>query len=316
MDVNASTGADNPLRFGSFALDVRSRELRNGAMAAVRLQEQPFEILRMLLERRGDVVTRDELHQRLWPRGTFVDFDHSLNAAVKRLRAALGDDAERPRFVETLPRRGYRFIGPLAEDATQVQGTPVAVPRVRMAVLPFTSLSTGSGDGYFVDGLTEEMIAQLGQLFRGRLGVISRSSSMMFRDGGRRARDIGQALRVDYLLEGSVRRDGDRVRIVARLVETVGETDLWVETYDSHLNNRLLTVQRDVAVRIARSLAVELLPDLQLLHAPRLGVEGQAGGRILELTHDRVVQRVQRAELRTIRADLGRSGGFANAGHR
>jgi DNA-binding winged helix-turn-helix (wHTH) protein len=242
MDVNASTGADNPLRFGSFALDVRSRELRNGAMAAVRLQEQPFEILRMLLERRGDVVTRDELHRRLWPRGTFVDFDHSLNAAVKRLRAALGDHAERPRFVETLPRRGYRFIGPLAEDATQVQGMPVAVPRVRMAVLPFTNLSTGSGHGSFVDGLTEEMIAQLGQLFRGRLGVISRSSSMMFRDGGRRARDIGQALRVDYLLEGSVRRDGG--------------------------------------------------------------------------THDGVVQRVQRAELRTIRAGLGRSGGFANAGHR
>ncbi len=288
MDVNASTGADNPLRFGSFALDVRSRELRNGAMAAVRLQEQPFEILRMLLERRGDVVTRDELHRRLWPRGTFVDFDHSLNAAVKRLRAALGDDAERPRFVETLPRRGYRFIGPLAEDATQVQGMPVAVPRVRMAVLPFTNLSTGSGHGSFVDGLTEEMIAQLGQLFRGRLGVISRSSSMMFRDGGRRARDIGQALRVDYLLEGSVRRDVDRVRIVARLVETVGETDLWVETYDSRLNNRLLTVQKDVAERIARSLAVELLPDLRLLHAACLGAEGQPGGRVLELAHTTV----------------------------
>ena len=97
------------VRFASFELDCRSRELRKGERC-VRLQEQPFEILRLMLERPGDVVTRDELRQRLWPDGTFVDFEHSLNAAVKRLRAALGDDADNPRFVETLPRRGYRFI--------------------------------------------------------------------------------------------------------------------------------------------------------------------------------------------------------------
>ena len=106
----------NRLRFGSFELDVRSRELRSGS-DRVRLQEQPFEILRLMLERAGDVVTREELRHRLWPDGTFVDFEHSLNAAVKRLRAALGDDAENPRFVETLPRRGYRFIAPLASGA-------------------------------------------------------------------------------------------------------------------------------------------------------------------------------------------------------
>src|ERR671918_1378407 len=101
---------ERPLRFGSFELDRHSRELRKGA-SRVRLQEQPFEILGMMLERPGRVVTSDELRQRLWPDGTFVDFEHSLNAAVKRLRAALGDDADNPRFVETLPRRGYRFIG-------------------------------------------------------------------------------------------------------------------------------------------------------------------------------------------------------------
>src|SRR4029450_1626671 len=104
------------MRFGSFELDLQSRELRNGS-TTVRLQEQPFEILRLMLERAGDVVTRDELRQRLWPNGTFVDFEHSLNAAIKRLRAALGDDADHPMFVETLPRRGYRFIAPLASDA-------------------------------------------------------------------------------------------------------------------------------------------------------------------------------------------------------
>src|SRR5436190_4148492 len=101
-----------PVRFATFELDVRSRELRQGSNL-IRLQDQPFEILCLMLERPGDVITREELQQRLWPDGTFVDFEHSLNAAVKRLRAALGDDADNPRFVETLPRRGYRFIAPL-----------------------------------------------------------------------------------------------------------------------------------------------------------------------------------------------------------
>src|SRR5919108_5902779 len=107
MDTSTDTGGR--LRFGAFELDIRSRELRRGDRC-IRLQEQPFEILRMMLERPGDVVTREELRQRLWPEGTFVDFEHSLNAAIKRLRAALGDDAERPTFIETVPRRGYRFI--------------------------------------------------------------------------------------------------------------------------------------------------------------------------------------------------------------
>src|SRR5215212_10223743 len=169
------------LRFGPFELDVRSRELRKGR-TRVRLQEQPFEILRMMLEKPGHVVTREELCSRLWPNGTFVDFEHSLNAAVKRLRAALGDEADNPRFVETLPRRGYRFIAMMdaAEAAlTVVAGT--AGHRVRLAVLPFTIVGDEPGQEYFADGLTEEMIAQLGQLCRDRIGVIARSSSMMFK---------------------------------------------------------------------------------------------------------------------------------------
>ena len=254
--MDAFTGTEQPLRFGSFELDVRSRELRTGTKS-VRLQEQPFEILRMMLERPGHVVSRDELRDRLWPGGTFVDFEHSLNAAVKRLRAALGDDADNPKFVETLPRRGYRFIASIAEGSASGGELPAgATPRVRLAVLPFTCLNDG-GPEYFSDGLTEEMIAQLGQMYRGRIGVIARWSSMVFKGTTQRASEIGQALRADYLLEGSVRREGDRVRITARLVESASETHLWAESYDRPLTD-CLSVQADVAARIAQSLAVEL----------------------------------------------------------
>jgi TolB-like protein/tetratricopeptide (TPR) repeat protein len=243
------------LRFGSFELHLRSRELLNGT-ARIRLQEQPFEILTMMLERPGAVVTRDELRQRLWPEGTFVDFEHSLNAAVKRLRAALGDDADNPRFVETVPRRGYRFIGSLTGENDE----SAARTKLRLVVLPFVDLGEPSQYGYFADGLTEEMIAQLGQVCKSRIGVISRASSMAFKNSNRRAREIGESLRADYLLEGSARREGDRVRITARLVETASETHLWVDTYESRLAD-CLSVQTDVAARVARSLALELMPD-------------------------------------------------------
>lgn len=247
-----------------FELDLRARELRKGE-ARVRLQEQPFEILRMMLERPGDVVTRDELRQRLWPEGTFVDFEHSLNAAIKRLRAALGDDAENPRFVETLPRRGYRFIAEVAgarntaSASASERRAPADKHVARVAVLPFTNLSEDPGQQYFSDGLTEEMIAQLGQLCGGRLGVIARTSSMGAAGSGRSAREIGEFLRVSYLLEGSVRWEGQRLRITARLVETAGETHLWADTFERQ-GVDCLSVQADVAARIARSLAMELLP--------------------------------------------------------
>src|SRR5688500_4713256 len=246
------------MKFGSFELDVRLREFRAGSIR-VRLQEQPFEILRLMLERPGDVVTREEIRQRLWPAGTYVDFEHSLNAAVKRLRAALGDDAENPRFVETLPRRGYRFIARC--DAAPAPASAPATPvRPGLAVLPFANLSEDPAQEYFSDGLTEEMISQLGSVSRGRLGVLARWSSMVFKGTTRRAREIGEVLGVDYLVEGSVRREGDRVRITARLVETAGETHLWSDVYERHMVD-CLSVQMDVAGCVARSLAMELAPD-------------------------------------------------------
>jgi TolB-like protein/DNA-binding winged helix-turn-helix (wHTH) protein/Flp pilus assembly protein TadD len=250
------------LRFESFELDVRSRELRKGKQR-IRLQEQPFEILRLMLERPGDVVTREELARHLWPQGTFVDFEHSLNAAVKRLRAALGDDADNPRFVETLPRRGYRFIASLRDGETVAILPVMSDFKARLAVLPFANLSGDPGQEYFSDGLTEEMIQQLGRLGRGRIAVISRSSSNVFKGSGRRAREIGDVLRADYLLEGSVRREADRVRITAQLVETRSEAHLWTDVYERSLTD-CLSVQAEVAARIAQSLAVELLPEQPL----------------------------------------------------
>jgi TolB-like protein len=245
------------LRFGPFELDVRSHELRNGPKR-VPLQEQSFEILRLMLERPGDVVARDEIRRRLWPDGTFVDFEHSLNAAVRRLRIALGDDAGHPAFVETVPRRGYRFIAPALADA----GTPAGgqgSPRRRVVVLPFSNLS-GSGDRYFSDGLTEELLVHLGSVCPSEVAIIARSSAMFFNGTPRRAADICEALKADYLIEGSTRRQGARVRITARLIEASTEAQLWSETYDRTLRSSL-AVQADVAGRVTGSLSRTLLPD-------------------------------------------------------
>ena len=247
--------ADRDARaFGAFELDVNSRELRTGTRR-VRLQEQPFVVLQMLLERRGQVVTRDELRQQLWPAGTFVDFEHSLNAAIKRLRAALGDDADTPRFIETVPRRGYRFVA--SQDPDEPAPARSDGHRVRIAVLPFTELGQGLQHDYFGHAFTDEMISQLGRRCRDRLGVISSHSSRAFRNTTATAHEIGTALRADYLLEGSIRHNSGRVRITARLVETASETQLWVDTYEQTIID-WLSAQTEIATRIARSLAMEL----------------------------------------------------------
>src|SRR5262245_20370183 len=247
-------------RFDQFEVDLRSRELRKGGVR-VRLQDQPFQILTMLLDRAGDVVTREEIRDRLWPDGTFVDFEHSMNAAIKRLRAALGDTAENPRFVETLHRRGYRFIARVEQEnvaAARTVDAPPASPRPRLVVLPFANLGTDTPE-YFSDGLTEEMIMQLGRRCANQLGVLARTSSMLYKNVIRGASDIGEALRADYLVEGSVRREGERIRITAQLIETKGETHLWADSYDRTMAD-CLAVQTEVAKEIATALAMELLP--------------------------------------------------------
>jgi TolB-like protein len=243
------------VRFDRFELDIRAHELRRGA-ERVTLQAQPFAILVTMLERPGAVVTREELVERLWPEGTFVDFEHSLNAAVKRLRAALGDDAGHPRFIETLPRRGYRFIAACEEG----EGGTSRATRPRVAVLPFTEDGREIVAHEFSDGLTDEMMLQLARLEGLGIDVVARASSLAFRGGACLARDIGATLRADYLLEGSVRRQGQRARIAAWLIETSGETQVWTGVYDRCLTD-VLSVQTDVACLIADSLASELRPE-------------------------------------------------------
>src|SRR5688572_22228497 len=241
------------VRFGTFELDVGNGELRKRGLR-IALQEQPLRILIALLEQPGDVVGREALCQRLWPHGTFVDFEHSLNAAVRRLRVALGDDADVPRFVETVHKRGYRFlaVGPTRdhidfgrERFAPVAATPVARQRTRLAVLPFTPCDE------FADGLTEEATAQLTQVSPRTLAVLARTSvERAHRDAGGAAA-IGRALSADYLVEGHVRRDGDRVRITVQLIEAQDETHLWAKTFDRVVTDAL-SLQIELAEQIAK----------------------------------------------------------------
>lgn len=161
------------LRFDPFELDLRTGELRKGG-ALVKLQPQPFKVLAFLASRPGQLVTREEIQKQVWTDDTFVDFDQGLNYCVRQIRAALSDDAEVPGFVETVPRRGYRFI-PAVEELSGLPAPSVA-RRVMLAVLPFENLSGDEEQEYFSDGLTDEMIAQLGRLNPARLGVIARTS--------------------------------------------------------------------------------------------------------------------------------------------
>jgi TolB-like protein len=240
--------------FGTFEVDFQSRRLRKHGMR-IRLEEQPFQILEMLLDRAGQVVTRKALREKLWP-NTIVGFEHSLNTAVNKLRELLGDSARSPRFIETVPRLGYRFITPAAklERASSPDGKKM------LMALPFENLSDSGEQDYFADGLTEEMISQLAKLDPKRLGVIARTSSIQYKATKKTIGEIAHELNLDYVLEGSVRRDGKRVRITAQLIETRAQTHLWSGSYDRDLHD-VLDVQCEVARQVGSALALELLPE-------------------------------------------------------
>src|SRR2546425_9011555 len=297
------------LCFGSFEVDLASGELRRQGRK-ISLQDQPFRLLALLMDRAGEVVTREELRDKLWPADTFVDFDHSLNTAVRKLREALGDSAETPRYVETLARRGYRFVAPVAQDVPSLPpSTATRLPpsarralviaavlssaalvahwaggrpkprtppgqRLTLAVLPFDNLSGDADQEYLSDGLTEEMITQLDRLERDRLRGTARSSTWKYKHADRDIDRLRQERGADYVLEGSLRRAGERVRVTAQLIQAVDQTHVWAETYERDLRD-VLVLQSEVARAVARAIALTLTPDAQarLASAPSVGAE-------------------------------------------
>jgi TolB-like protein/Tfp pilus assembly protein PilF len=239
------------IRFGHFWVDQRAREVRKEGVK-VRLQEQPFHLLSMLLEHPGEIVTREQLQKKIWPADTFVDFDQGLNNAVKRLREALRDSAEDPRFIETIPRRGYRFIGKVTEKtAEQIRS---------LAVLPLENLSHDPEQEYFAEGMTEALITNLAKI--GGLRVISRTSAMQYKGVYKPLREIARELDVDTIVEGTVLRVGRRVRITAQLIDAPNEAHLWAESYEHDLRN-VLALQSEVAQAIAREVQIKLTPQEQ-----------------------------------------------------
>ena len=308
-----TTPSPRPIRFGAFEVDLKAGELRKGGVR-IKLQGQPFEILLMLLERPGELVERERLRERLWPTDTFVDFDHGVNSAINRLREALGDSAENPRFVETIPRRGYRFVAPVESPTTVPVPDPAlapspdpdssppaakatSAPRTRrrlssaaaivvlavvlailsfsrlrgllfstrgpthiqsVAVLPLVNLSGDKDEDYFADGMTEALTTDLGKI--GALRVISRTSVMQYKGTKKTVPEIAGELNVDALVEGTVARSGNHLRITANLVQASPERHLWAETYESELGD-ILTVQGEVAQAVAREIQVKLTPE-------------------------------------------------------
>jgi TolB-like protein/DNA-binding winged helix-turn-helix (wHTH) protein/Flp pilus assembly protein TadD len=303
-------------RFGDFAFDPSSGELHKHGLK-VRLQEQPFQILMLLLVRPGEVVTREQVRQALWPGDTFVDFDAGLNSAIKRLRDALEDSAEEPRFVETLPRRGYRFVAPVEgppapvpEPATiQVPASParksrfwgVAAPltvaavlaalglsatrnrwraersgpvQIRsIAVLPFENLGGDREQDYFVDGMTDAIITNLAQVRA--LRVISRTSVVQYERTDKLLPRIAEDLNVDAVVEGTVMRSGDRVRVTAQLIHAATDRHLWARTYERELRD-VLALQAELAGAIAQAVQVKLRPEEERRLAARGTVDPEA----------------------------------------
>jgi TolB-like protein/DNA-binding winged helix-turn-helix (wHTH) protein/Flp pilus assembly protein TadD len=303
-------------RFGAFELQIQTRELYKHGVK-LKLRPQAYQVLALLLDHAGECVTREELQKRVWPSNTFVDFENGLNTAIKQLRASLNDSAVEPRYIETLPKLGYRMIATVefesglaserpADTLEQSSGaavsgeltaSPSAPPagsssgrrrwmvaavfsvlaitvlvaflkrprahltpqgaasagRIMVAVLPFENLTGDESQDYFSDGLTEEMIAQLGRLNPKEFGVIARTSVMHYQHSSEKVDQIGSELDVQYVLEGSVRRDFQKVRINAELIEVRDQRQLWAQQYDRELTN-LLALQAEIAREISDSL--------------------------------------------------------------
>jgi TolB-like protein/DNA-binding winged helix-turn-helix (wHTH) protein/Tfp pilus assembly protein PilF len=307
--MTGSNARPRQLRFSVFEVDLRTGELRKQGLK-VKLHRQPFQVLAMLLERPGELVTREEIREQLWPGDTFIDFEHSVNSSIRKLRQALGDDPVTPRFVETLPRHGYRFIAPveggalpelplptIGTKATQASplrthwvfavagGLIVAVvavlfalnvaglrrrlerhalpvPKIEsIAVLPFDNLSHDPEQEYFADGMTEELITNLGKI--SALRVISRTSMMQYKGTKKPLPQIARELNVEGIVEGTVQRSENRMRITANLLHAPTDRHLWAERYERDLRD-VLALQSEVARAIASEIQIRVTPSEQL----------------------------------------------------
>jgi TolB-like protein/DNA-binding winged helix-turn-helix (wHTH) protein/Tfp pilus assembly protein PilF len=314
------------VRFGTYELSLQSGEVRKAGVR-IRVQQQPMKLLELLLERPGEVVTREELRSRVWPNESFGDFDQAVNIAIAKLRSALGDSAENPRYIETLPKRGYRFIAevsvveadtrptkpvsvaedvpgpePETEQVDQLRAirlatiTPV-VPKRRfwptreviavlapvlilgtlavwlfrphgdasvgigsLVVLPLENLSGDASQDYFADGMTDELITDLAQI--SALRVISRTSAMVYKGARKPLPQIARELNVDAVVEGTVLRAGDQVRITAQLIQAPDDKHLWAESYEGNVRDTL-ALQNKVARAIAEQIRINLNPHEQ-----------------------------------------------------
>jgi TolB-like protein/DNA-binding winged helix-turn-helix (wHTH) protein/Tfp pilus assembly protein PilF len=303
------------IRFGDFELDPGAFELRQGE-GLVRLERIPLELLIFLAEKRGQLATREEILERIWGKDVFVDADNSINTAVRKIRLALKEDPENPRFLRTVPAKGYRFAAELVTPASEqkpaaVSHSPVvkeqsvngtgksvsrylwltlaasaviafmiasprifhrtkspAVAKMKLVVLPFVNLSGDPEQEYLADGMTEEIITQLGGLDPEHLGVIARTSSMHYKGTKEDAGQIARELGVNYLLEGSMRRDGSRVRIAAQLIQASDQTHVWAGNFEQNQSD-ILKLESDLALAISSKTALTLSPAVRAhLSAP------------------------------------------------
>lgn len=316
--VMAALRPSSVVRFGTFEVSFQTGEVRKSGMR-VKVQQQPLKLLEALLERPGEVITREELRARIWPDESFGDFDQAVNIAIAKLRSALGDSAETPRFIETLPKRGYRFIGDVTVVETdQRQAQPPSLPATSpdneptpptaaappptpkrgashpgrwvlalvllvgfaavaaiwltgsrghgagnirsIAVLPLENLSADPSQNYFADGMTDELITDLAQI--SALRVISRTSVMAYKGARKPLPQIARELNVDAVVEGTVLRSGDRVRITAQLIDASTDKHLWSQSYEGEFRDTL-ALQNRVASAIAEQIRISLTPQEQ-----------------------------------------------------
>ena len=266
------------LRFGAFELDLRAGELRRGGVL-LKLSPQQFRVLRFLAERGGQVCTREEIRREIWGDDVFVDFERGLNVCIAAIRAALNDDSEAPRFIQTVPRQGYRFVAPVEQVtmppvlpvrrrspwiAVATVGLAIAAAAVSLllpahktvlAVLPFENLTQRAEDAPMVDGLSDELLTQMGAVDPERLAVIGRTSVRRYRDGKASLAQLG----ADYIIEGGMRSESGVLRISVRLVKVASEAQVWSETFQEEGADRL-ELQETVAAKVLTAVEARLFP--------------------------------------------------------